>query len=451
MQGKSFSNGELYSTPSTPPYNYLTHPNSAKANKKTLIVPDKDADGLSSGAILRQTLILLGLDESLITIHLLRKSSTVHHPDESALMASHNPAYIFVLDQGSRNSPPLIPNPSAISLVIDHHHAASQSDFPANSSHVTACNSPPVATASLLTYHICTPLHPSVPDLTAWLAVVGTHGDLGTALKWQPPFPDMTQTFKTHKKGALNAVVSLLNAPRRTPAYDVRSAWNALTSPSAPASILTEPRLLAAKQEVAAEVVRWSHTAPAFSADGKVAVFRIQSVAQVHPLIATRWAGSLKSNSLEFVMCANEGYAEGKVNFSCRVAKCAKGREPEVDIIRSLRGYASMPPQLAYDGGVDGADEENVGEEGTVPSTSLLERVGEDFARGHVQASGGIVGKAEFEELMGLMRVGVKKAAAKKEGGEKSSGGASGGSKKKGGVIDSGQKNTLAGYFGKVA
>jgi hypothetical protein len=445
MQGKSFSNGELYSTPSTPPYNYLTHPNSAKANKKTLIVPDKDADGLSSGAILRQTLILLGLDESLITIHLLRKSSTVHHPDESALMASHNPAYIFVLDQGSRNSPPLIPDPTTVSLIIDHHHAASEADFPANSSHVTACNSPPVATASLLTYHICTPLHSSVPDLTAWLAVVGTHGDLGTTLKWQPPFPDMTQTFKTHKKGTLNSVVSLLNAPRRTPTYDVASAWTALTSPSAPTSILTEPRLLAAKQEVAAEVVRWSHTAPAFSADGKVAVFRIQSGAQVHPLIATRWAGSLKSNSLEFVMCANEGYAEGKVNFSCRVAKCAKGREPEVDIIASLKGYASLAP--AVGGEVDeGGKEEDVKR---VKSTSLLERVGEDFARGHVQASGGIVGKAEFEELMGLMQVGVKKAAAKKEGGEKS-GGVSG-SKKKGGVIDSVQKNTLAGYFGKAA
>lgn len=362
-------------------------------------------------------------------------------------MAAHNPAYIFVLDQGSRQSPPLIPSSNTISLVIDHHHAASETDFPANSSHVTACNSPPVATASLLTYHICTPLHPSVPDLTAWLAVVGTHGDLGTTLKWQPPFPDMTQTFKTHKKGTLNAVVSLLNAPRRTPTYDVASAWDALTSPSAPTSILTDPRLLAAKEEVAAETVRWSRTAPQFSADGKVAVFRIKSGAQVHPLIATRWAGSLKSNSLEFVMCANEGYAEGKVNFSCRIAKCAKGRsgDGEVDIIRGLKGYASLVPGVDGQGG-EGDD----GVEKDVHSTSLLERVGEDFARGHVQASGGIVGKEEFEELMGLMQVGVKKAAAKREGVEKN-GGASGSKKKGGGVIDSGQKNTLASYFGKAA
>jgi hypothetical protein len=116
-----------------------------------------------------------------------------------------------------------------------------------------------------------------------------------------------------------------------------------------------------------------------------------------------------------------------------------------VDIIRSLKGYASLAPVADYSG-VSGGEEVD---KKVVPSTSLLERVGEDFARGHVQASGGIVGNDEFEELMGLMQVGVKKAAAKKEGGEKSGGVSS--SKKKGGIIDSGQKNTLASYFGKAA
>jgi hypothetical protein len=368
-------------------------------------------------------------------------------------MAAHNPSYIFVLDQGSRQSPPLIPNHSTTtSLIIDHHHAPLETDFPALSSHVTACSSPPIATSALLTYHICSPLHPSVPSLTSWLAVVGTHGDLGTTTKWLPPFPDMTETFSRHKKSTLNAIVSLLNAPRRSPQYDVLSAWTALISPSAPASILSNPRLLAAKQEVASEVSRCSHAAPSFSADGRVAVLRIKSAAQIHPLIATRWAGFLKGARLEFVLVANEGYSEGRVNFSCRVAKCARIREGEVggegvDIIERLRGYASLAPNA--DGGVGG--EEN-GEEVKRPltTTSLLERVGEDFARGHVQASGGIVGKEEFEELMGLMRVGVKAGGAKKDGdGEK--GGDPSSKKKKGGVIDSGQKNTLTSYFGKAA
>jgi hypothetical protein len=392
-----------------------------------LIVPDKDADGLSSGAILRHTLILLGLKEDLIDVHLLSKGNTVHSPSERALMEAYNPAYVFVLDQGSRQSPPLVSDPEVCSLVIDHHHAT-PTEFPERSSHVTACNSPPVATSSLLTYLICLPLHPSVHSLAAWLAIVGTHGDLGTTFKWLPPFPDMAEPFKLYKKKTLNDVVSFVNAPRRTATYDVRSAWDALATTSEPASVLSNPRLIAARQEVNAEVERCTHAAPKFSADGKVAVFRIRSEAQVHPVIATRWAGHLKSNALEIVLVANEGYLPGKVNFSCRVARCAKGREVEVNIIESLRAYASLPDQ---DSGTDG--------EAAKPL--LLERVGEDFARGHVQASGGIVNAEDFEELMRLMQVGVK--TTKKET-EKSSP-----TKKKTG-IDPGQKNTLASYFGKA-
>jgi len=401
--------------------------NSAKSNKKTLIVPDKDADGLSSGAILRHTLILLGLREDLIDVHVLSKGTTVHSESERTLMETYNPAYIFVLDQGSRQSPPLISNPDVCSLVIDHHHATS-TDFPERSSHVTACMSPPVATSSLLTYVLCLPLHPEVHSLTAWLAIVGTHGDLGTTLKWLPPFPDMAEPLKRYKKKVLNDVVSYVNAPRRTATYDVRSAWDALATTSEPVEVLSNPRLLAARREVNAEVERCTHAAPKFSADGKVAVFRIRSEAQVHPVIATRWAGHLKSNALEIVMVANEGYLPGKVNFSCRIARCAKGREEEVNIIKSLRDYASLPDVKEDD---DGKDSKPL----------LLERVGDDFARGHVQASGGIVNAEDFEELMRLMQVGVKST---KKDGEKSSP-----VKKKAG-IDPGQTNTLASYFGKA-
>lgn len=400
---------------------------SAQANKKTLIVPDKDADGLSSGAILRHSLILLGLSEDLIAVHLLAKGNTVHSPSERALMDQHNPEFVFVLDQGSRPTPPLISDPKARCLVIDHHYATS-SDFPELSHHVTACSSPPVATSSLLTYLLCLPLHDSVHSITAWLAIVGTHGDLGTTLKWLPPFPDMTEPLKTYKRKTLNDVVSLVNAPRRTATYDVRFAWDALATTAEPASVLKNPRLLAARQEVNAEVERCTHAAPKFSADGKVAVFRIRSEAQVHPVIATRWAGHLKSNALEIVLVANEGYLPGKVNFSCRVPRRAKGRDVEVDIIQSLRGYASLPDPNSEDG--DGE-----------ARPRLLERVGDDFARGHVQASGGIVGTDDFEELMRLMQVGVKTANR----GEKPSP-----NKKKSG-IDPGQKNTLTSYFGKAS
>lgn len=350
-------------------------------------------------------------------------------------MDAHEPSYVFVLDQGSRPSPPVVSNPNATTLVIDHHYAT-PTDFPASSTHVTACSSPPVATSSLLTYILCEPLHPSIAATTAWLAIVGTHGDLGTTLKWQPPFPDMSVTLKQHTKKTLNAVVSLINAPRRTATYDVASAWTALATTPEPASILTNARLLAARQEINTEVERCTHAAPKFSADGSVAVLHIHSAAQVHPVIATRWAGHLNSKALEVVLVANEGYLPGKVNFSCRVARCARARGGEVDIIAKLRAYASLT-----------LDADGEGDE-VKKKPALIDRVGDDFARGHVQASGGIVNTKDFEELMLLMEVGGKESGEKKSS---SSGSGTSPVKKKKASLDPGQKNTLTSYFGKAA
>lgn len=322
-------------------------------------------------------------------------------------MAAHEPSYIFVLDQGSRKSPPVIDKPHK-SLVIDHHHAL-QDDFPEGCLHVTACNSPPVATSSLLTYLICRDLHQDVEKHCDWLCVMGTHGDLGNTLKWEPPFPDMKATFKAYTKKALNEAVSLINAPRRTSSYDVPGAWKALTAALSPTDLLKNRTLLAARAEVNAEVQRCTHTAPKFSSDAKVAVFRINSAAQIHPVIATRWAGHLSSSKLEVVMVANEGYLPGMVNFSCRIPRSARARDTPVNIIEVLKGIVGR----ASDG-------------------TLRERLGDSFARGHKEASGGIVPVKEFEEIMDVMEVDKKPG-----GGEK--------------VRKEAPKNTIMNYFGKKA
>lgn len=327
-------------------------------------------------------------------------------------MAAHKAEYIFILDQGSRKSGPVIDAPHK-ALVLDHHYAL-EDDFPEGAQHVTACNSPPVATSSLLTYHICSALHDGVREACDWLCVMGTHGDLGNTLKWEPPFPDMKSTFKAYTKKALNDAVSLINAPRRTATYDVPGAWKALTSASAPAELLKNKTLLAARAEVNAEVERCTHTAPKFSKDARIAVFRINSAAQIHPVIATRWAGHLQSPKLEVILVANEGYLPGMVNFSCRIPRSARARDPPVNIIEVLKDIADK-----------------------AQDSTLRSRLGESFARGHKEASGGIVPKAEFEELMDILQIGKKPEDSSP-------------SKKK--VKDSipKQSNTLMNYFGKA-
>lgn len=408
----------------------------AASKAPTVICPDKDADGLASGAILYHTLLHLGLPPEQIKVHFLPKGETVHTDEQRAAVAAllsdtesqdadeHAQRYLFVLDHGTAASPPLAPPSSTTTLIIDHHFSTPTS-FPEHSIHVNASHSPPVATTALLTHTICTPLFPSLPDPSlAWLAAVGTTGDLGASLAWKPPFPDMSGVFKTHGKKAIADTVSLLNAPRRTPAYNVPDAWAALLPATSPAALLASPaaeRLRDARAAVNAEVARCQAAPPKFSRDGTLAVVRIQSAAQVHPVIATRWSGTLKSRALRVVMCANEAYLPDKVNFSCRIAKCAAarveaGEEDEVDIIAELRAWAARHE-----------------------SGDLLERMGSEFARGHVQASGGIVRVREFEDLMAALGVGEKVERAK----------AAGTSPAKSKVIDRGQTKKVTDFFAK--
>ena len=224
----------------------------------------------------------------------------------------------------------------------------------------------------------------------------------------------MAQTFKQHPKKTVNDAVALVNAPRRSAAYNVQDAWDAVIAATSPSEITKNERLHEAGFEVRRETERCTHTPPKFSADGSIALLTISSEAQIHPVIATRWSGHLKSNKLEIVMCANEGYLPDKVNFSCRVAKIARTREgaEKVDIIKKLESI------VAGNG-------------------ELRKRLGESFARGHKEASGGIVGKVEWEDFKKLMGIGEAERIKKDEKEKKEE-------KKV-------QKNTLANYFGKPA
>ncbi|EMD34652.1 hypothetical protein CERSUDRAFT_97244 [Gelatoporia subvermispora B] len=384
------------------------------ARLPTLLVPDKDADGLCGGMIVYRTLIQMGLPPSLISVHFVRKGSNVHETEEGKAMQEYGAKYAVVIDQGSRGGPRLIGNDTK-TLVVDHHWSE---EFPEGAVVLSAAQFPPVATSATLAYTLCLPLlgtrapsasDASVPvhearDQLEYLCAMGTMGDLGTTFRWEPPFPDMQACLKRYTKKALGDAVSLINAPRRTARFDVDSAWGALLGISSPKDLtaitkaappLSETslqhvkRLHEARADMRVEAQRCSHSAPAFSGDGKVALIRISSQAQVHPLIATKWAGTLKSSRLQVVMCANSGYLEGQnmTNFSCRIARCSLSRNHdsgedakggEVDIIALLKHYAAQVP-------------------------GLRESMGENFARGHKEASGGIVRTEDFEGLWEVM------------------------------------------------
>lgn len=231
-------------------------------------------------------------------------------------------------------------------------------------------------------------------------------------------------------KAAISKLVAFLNAPRRTPTADPGDAWEllriaadasqpvdpkqimALTSDKPPKdSTLLELRrfllnLDKARNATSAETERCSHTPPIFSEDGRLAILMIKSEFQIHPLIATRWAGHLKSKKLVAVGCANSGYLPGKVNFSCRLAKTSiKARQTETE---KRTGKRKKAPEEKFKGNVDESetDEEEKDGENIISllrgyaamddmfSVRLAEAEGREevsFARGHKEASGGIL------------------------------------------------------------
>lgn len=279
---------------------------------------------------------------------------------------------------------------------------------------LNACHHKPVATASLLTWVLCRPLwsdEQQAQDQIDYVAVLGTMGDLSVNVEWEPPFPDLTPEVRKWTKKRLGSAIALLNAPRRTPDFDVITAWSALSTSTSPLTILDPAtnkhaaRLYEARDAVSLETERCTHTPPKFSKDGRVALLRITSAYQVHPSIATRWTGALKSKNLQVVMCANDGYNPGLVNFSCRIAQVAKKRGEEVNIIEVLNSYADTDPEW---------------------KSQVMEAVGGNAFNGHPQASGGIFPTEHFDKFYELMQIGVPP-----EGSSRGEGGAKGGAKSK--------------------
>lgn len=390
------------------------------ASDRILLVPDKDADGLCSGVIMYRTLVhALGVSPDRIDIHLMTKGSNPSADAQREAMTAYNPKWIIVLDQGSRNSPALVPGAEhgwksdredAIrTMVVDHHWLAEASSGPEGCLMLNACHHKPVATASLLTWVLCRPLwssHASASSLAEtlidYVVVLGTMGDLSVNVSWDPPFPDLTPEVKKWTKKRLGSAIALLNAPRRTPAFDVITAWSALLSSTSPLTILDPAtnrqaaRLYEARDAVRIETERCTHTPPKFAKDGRVALLSITSAYQVHPSIAIRWSGALKSRNLQVVMCANDAYNQGLVSFSCRIAQVAKKRGEEVDIIQLLNSYADRDEHW---------------------KSQLMQALGGNLFNGHPQASGGIFPKEHWVKFIQLMQIGLSPDNSERERG----------------------------------
>ena len=307
------------------------------------VLPHTDADGLASGAA---ALRFLGWTADRAT--LLPRGANPYAPDLD-LPGGETDA-VAVLDQGVR---PFDRRPS---VFVDHHAPELPGGVPSKDQLVVSgYGEPPGVSTSVMVRRV-------LPDTPAWLAAVGAAGDYGDAAFDRP---ECDGVARARLKTAVKTLAALVNAPRRTPSLDgVRVALAILVDADGPKQALADPRvavLEAAKQEYRAAFDAAMKSAP--KVGERVAVIRISSPYQVHPLVAQTWLRRLAPKP---VLAANDGYLRGRVNFALRGGT-------EGDDLRQLLKDA-LPG-----GPTDGTAE---------------------FAHGHDRATGGSLSPEDFEALV---------------------------------------------------
>ena len=294
---------------------------------RTVVFCHFDADGLGAGALFGRGLPLLGLGN--VEVVSSGRSESAFSDAARDRLRALAPDALLVTDLGVNEAGTLEADGVPV-LYVDHHRP---SGVPGGAAVVSGYDWDPVPCSAWLAYDLLEGAVPEVDELREldWIAAVGVISDLGEKAPW----PLLADAKKRHTAKWLKETVALVNAARRAPTFDAETALDALMTFDGPKELaLSETpaaeRLRAARDVVKAEVAEARKAAPVFSDrpahvppdvapdDLRFALVRVDSAAQVHPLIAQQWRGRLKGYP---VICANTGYLDGLVAFSTRSSR----------------------------------------------------------------------------------------------------------------------------------
>ena len=294
-----------------------------------LILTHNDADGLSSGVILARALARTGRDPA---IRVVGRGESAWSSEMASELRQRRPPGLVVADLGLGPGPLLDGTPT---VVIDHHVPTGDAG---GATVITGFGAEPVPTTSLLSWWCAHGLGPA--DDLLWLAAIGLIGDLGD----KAPFPELAEARKRYGSTALREAVSLLNAPRRAGLGDAAPSLALLMKAEGPRAVISGEHpetasLQAAREEVKEALEAARRIAPRVKPP--VALIRLDSPCQIHPLVAQSWRSRLKTT---IVMAANTGYRPGWVHFAVR---SATGQ----DLVAFLRAHAPEGADANYGNG----------------------------------------------------------------------------------------------------
>lgn len=319
-----------------------------KSDARLVAVHDSDADGLSAGVVWQRAFERLGFPHP--TRVVADRERNAWTDANRARVREMRPDALFVLDLGSQPEPILEDVPTCL---IDHHRP---DGAPPGGILLSGYGLDPIPNTSLLVWELCA-AHTDIADLD-WVAALGIIGDLGE----RAPFSLLTEAKRRYTAKYLREAASLINAARRAARFAPETAARALLTHGDPRSLVnsSSPEVAAlreARAEVKAALEAGKKAAPTFA--GNVALVRVKSPCQIHPLLAQIWRSRLPGY---IILAANEGYLPGRVNFSAR----SGADRSALDLLRAVDLGAG---------------------EGS-------------YGRGHDQASGGSLPVARWNELL---------------------------------------------------
>jgi single-stranded-DNA-specific exonuclease len=267
---------------------------------------DVDADGLAAGVVWQRVLERAGYAPKRVLPDRERNAWTL---ENHARIEEAAPEALWVLDLGISAQKVLESVPTC---YIDHHHPEGA---PEGDTIISGYAWDPIPNTSWMMWEIGKAVA-EVEDLD-WLAVIGTLSDLGEKAPWE----QIALAKKKYTAKWLKEATALVNAPRRSASFEADWGARALLEHENPKDLCESNSesghaLREARKEVAAALEEGKKAAPKFA--GQVALIRVNSPCQIHPLIAQIWRSRLPKF---IVLCANEGYIPGRVNFSGRSSK----------------------------------------------------------------------------------------------------------------------------------
>ncbi|MGQ9683024.1 MAG: DHH family phosphoesterase [Anaerolineae bacterium] len=265
-----------------------------------------DADGLAAGVLFYRALQRTGRGH--VTLQTTGKGQSAWSTASLRQIAAAHPQVLVVLDLGSRPQPLF---PGVPTLLIDHHRPMGKPDA---ATLISSYSWLPNPCSAALVYWLVGEMA-DVRD-SDWIAAIGIVGDMGEHATIEP----LPEARKRYGNRVIKETTTLVNAARRSASGDASLALHALLNASAPADIargrLPEARALQAEREAFnAALTAAKRAAPTFASN--LALIRVRSPYQVHPVLAQIWRGRLPNH---IVMVLNEGYLPDRASFSLRTA-----------------------------------------------------------------------------------------------------------------------------------